>query len=365
MKCCSFFNTQQNNSSNLFPIFDRQRLRKPQKININLPDFPPRWVPHLFEEKSWSGQHFIGTGSRSKGWKVDGHCYQGGNMGLVVVVVVVFFGGWGVVQGVPNSVALIFVGYLYIHIYIRLSKFALQQILFRNSWPLSDKAGPLPSLGFWGNAKKAIYRWYVFNLSLGVSMFHFLLRDAWPNSQGQRAALWDLDCLSHPICWITRIEKQVHASSQWDAPKLHIHAAILIYSIALGRIMSQTSLTTFASNQPAGCKFIELWRGKTSLARNHFQDGGWVLLQNCHLATSWMPRLERLLDESLGGSHWWSNTCRVLCFFFWGGNNHHTYCRCCSFLAEMVLGKSEALGTVTRCWFQGFTRPTWPLEVSS
>ena len=226
-----------------------------------------------------------------------------------------FFFFWGGVQGVPNSVALIFVGYLYIHIYIRLSKFALQQILFRNSWPLWDKAGSLPSLGFWGNAKKAIYRWYVFNLSLGVSTFHFLLRDAWPNSQGQRAALWDLDCLSHPICWITRIEKQVHASSQWDAPKLHIHAAILIYSIALGRIMSQTSLTTIANNQPAGCKFIELWRGKiTSLARNHFQDGGWVLLQNCHLATSWMPRLERLLDESLGGSH--DEATLMPCFFF-------------------------------------------------
>jgi len=27
------------------------------------------------------------------------------------------------------------------------------------------------------------------------------------------------------------------------------------------------------------------------------QSGGWVLLQNCHLATSWMPKLDRILDE--------------------------------------------------------------------
>ena len=44
-------------------------------------------------------------------------------------------------------------------------------------------------------------------------------------------------------------------------------------------------------------RFVVIFLVSTRIRHRVLQDGGWVLLQNCHLATSWMPRLERLLDE--------------------------------------------------------------------
>lgn len=33
------------------------------------------------------------------------------------------------------------------------------------------------------------------------------------------------------------------------------------------------------------------------MIKDNQNKGGWVLLQNCHLAQSWMPELERIVEE--------------------------------------------------------------------
>ena len=61
------------------------------------------------------------------------------------------------------------------------------------------------------------------------------------------------------------------------------------------------SLLKFAESISMNVDSISLGQGQGPKAEvmmeNAQKDGTWTVLQNCHLATSWMPRLERLVEE--------------------------------------------------------------------
>jgi dynein heavy chain len=54
-------------------------------------------------------------------------------------------------------------------------------------------------------------------------------------------------------------------------------------------------------NMARKCEMISLGQGQgpyaEKLIREATQRGGWILLQNCHLATSWMNDLQRIVEE--------------------------------------------------------------------
>jgi dynein heavy chain len=59
-------------------------------------------------------------------------------------------------------------------------------------------------------------------------------------------------------------------------------------------------LLRYAESQRAQVESISLGQGQGAKAAKLIeaaqQRGGWVVLQNCHLATSWMPDLERICE---------------------------------------------------------------------
>ncbi|CAD8108771.1 unnamed protein product [Paramecium sonneborni] len=90
---------------------------------------------------------------------------------------------------------------------------------------------------------------------------------------------------------------EIYQSSESQTP--------IIFILSPGADPTQT-LFKLAKEQQSQIDVISLGQGQGKKAENLIQkgqkDGTWVMLQNCHLARSWMPQLEKLM-ESLTSHH--------------------------------------------------------------
>ena len=88
-----------------------------------------------------------------------------------------------------------------------------------------------------------------------------------------------------------------------DLVALHDEASCYVPMITLLSTGSDPTgkINDLARKRKKSVLGISMGQGQEPAARKLVQQGmaqgSWVLLQNCHLATSWMPQLEALVEE--------------------------------------------------------------------
>jgi dynein heavy chain len=100
-----------------------------------------------------------------------------------------------------------------------------------------------------------------------------------------------------------------------EAPALDLQAALevssnatpLIFVLSSGAdpMSSLLALAKVSGNGDEGVnmRVTSLGQGQGPIAESHIEsasaEGGWVCLQNCHLAVSWLPRLEQIVEKQV------------------------------------------------------------------
>jgi dynein heavy chain, axonemal len=76
----------------------------------------------------------------------------------------------------------------------------------------------------------------------------------------------------------------------------------MIFVLSPGADPRQEIINLAAKKGIAGFPQISLGQGQAEFAeagiKQAMQEGKWVLLQNCHLAPSFMPNLERIIEQN-------------------------------------------------------------------
>lgn len=96
---------------------------------------------------------------------------------------------------------------------------------------------------------------------------------------------------------------------------IHTHALILCKTLvgmlcALHCSDPTAALLKFAEERGRRVEVVSLGQGQGPVAQRWIdegvQEGFWVVLQNCHLAKSFLPQLELICEQQLQGEGVWS-----------------------------------------------------------